>query len=158
MSKSHAGSAKVTPVRTTRSPVGRRVACFCMLLLWMNAAPPAWAEAPASNSRIAAIVERFFQERAADGFTGAVRIDQGGKTLFKEAYGVVSEATKQPATLDTIYDVGSITKQFTAIAILQLERQGRLTVNDPLNKFFPSVPSDKAHYYPSNADAFFWTP
>lgn len=107
-------------------------------------AAPVGAEIPTRQPIIPSVVERVFQERAAAGFTGAVLVRQGEGRLFSRAYGVVNERTREPATLDTVFDIGSITKQFTATAILRLERAGRLNVRDPLKKHFPSVPPDKA--------------
>lgn len=43
----------------------------------------------------------------------------------------------------TVYDIGSITKQFTAAAILKLEMQGKLSTNDKISKFFDGIPADK---------------
>lgn len=45
---------------------------------------------------------------------------------------------------NTIFDIGSITKQFTAAGILALEAQGKLSVQDPLGRYFPDAPADKA--------------
>ena len=45
-----------------------------------------------------------------------------------------------PVTIDTKFRIGSITKQFTAAAILRLQEQGKLSVRDPLSKFIPDYP------------------
>ena len=48
-----------------------------------------------------------------------------------------------PADCDTVYDIGSITKQFTAAAVLKLEMQGKLRVTDPIGRYLDGVPADK---------------
>ena len=70
----------------------------------------------------------------------AVLVAQAGKVLFKQAYGYASLEHLAPVTVDTKFRIGSITKQFTAAAILRLQEQGKLSVRDPLSKFIPDYP------------------
>jgi len=70
----------------------------------------------------------------------AVLVAQGGKILFKKAYGYASLEHMVPVTLDTKFRIGSVTKQFTGSAILRLQEQGKLSVRDPLSKFIPDYP------------------
>ncbi|RAW00325.1 serine hydrolase [Pseudochryseolinea flava] len=72
-----------------------------------------------------------------------VLVSQNGKILFQKAYGLADVAKKTPATLTTKFRIGSITKQFTASAILKLQEEGKISVNDKLSKFFPDFP--RAH-------------
>jgi CubicO group peptidase (beta-lactamase class C family) len=69
-----------------------------------------------------------------------VLVAQNGKIVFQKAYGLADVATKTPATLDTKFRIGSITKQFTASAILKLQEEGKISVDDKLSKFFPDFP------------------
>lgn len=61
-----------------------------------------------------------------------------------KGYGMADRRRDIPCRPDTIFDIGSITKQFTATAILRLEMAGKLSTNDTLGKHFPDIPSDKA--------------
>ncbi len=70
----------------------------------------------------------------------AVLVSQGGKVLFEKGYGYASLENQIPVTPETKFRIGSITKQFTAAAILRLQEQGKLSVNDPLLKYFPDFP------------------
>jgi len=79
---------------------------------------------------------------AAD-FRGNVLVSKGGTVLLRKGYGLADRENGVPYTADTVFDVGSITKQFTAAAILKLEMQGKLHVEDPIGKYFPAVPDDK---------------
>jgi CubicO group peptidase (beta-lactamase class C family) len=77
------------------------------------------------------------------GFSGALLIEKNGKVIVHKAYGVRDPEKKTPYTLDTIAPVGSITKQFTAAAILALEEDGKLKTTDLITKYFRDVPPDK---------------
>ena len=77
------------------------------------------------------------------GFAGVVVIAVKGEPILAEGYGLADrelEVRWSPATVSTI---GSITKQFTGAAILLLQEEGRLSVNDPITKHFDDVPPDK---------------
>lgn len=69
----------------------------------------------------------YFEKRTAtEQFSGVVRITQGDSELFSGAYGYASRAWQVPNTLETRFDTASITKLFTAVATLQLLKQGHL--------------------------------
>jgi CubicO group peptidase (beta-lactamase class C family) len=70
----------------------------------------------------------------------AVLVSMDGKTLFEKAYGYASLEQRVPVTPQTKFRIGSITKQFTAAAILRLQEQGKLSVDDPLAKFVADYP------------------
>jgi len=59
---------------------------------------------------------------------------KGGKVVYSRGYGLRDVARGKPATPDTIYCIGSITKSFTCIAVMQLVEKGLLSVDDPLEK------------------------
>ena len=64
-----------------------------------------------------------------------------GKPFYKKAFGLANLELGTKMTTDHVFQIGSMTKQFTAIAILQLEEQGKLSVNDPVSKFIPTYPN-----------------
>ncbi|SPE60814.1 Beta-lactamase (modular protein) [Verrucomicrobia bacterium] len=70
----------------------------------------------------------------------AVLIAQDGKILFEKGYGLADVAHHVPITPETKFRIGSITKQFTAAAILKLQEQGKLSVKDKLSKYIPDFP------------------
>jgi CubicO group peptidase (beta-lactamase class C family) len=76
-------------------------------------------------------------------FSGVVLVAAENKVLFKEAFGLANREGNIPFSEDTIFNIGSLTKQFTAAAILKLQESNKLTVNDPLTKFFDNIPDDK---------------
>ena len=63
--------------------------------------------------------------------------------LLGQGFGMADKEARQPYTIDTVIDTLSITKQFTAAAILKLQEQGALSVNDTVERFFENVPDDK---------------
>jgi CubicO group peptidase (beta-lactamase class C family) len=77
------------------------------------------------------------------GFSGVVRIEKDGVILLEKGYGLADRAKTTLFTPATIVQIGSNTKDFTAVAILQLKQAGRLALTDSLGKYFPDVPADK---------------
>jgi CubicO group peptidase (beta-lactamase class C family) len=78
---------------------------------------------------------RHMDRIAAPGFA-AVVVDSNG-VLFSKGYGVVTAGGSLPVTDDTIMAIGSLTKSFTALAILQLEERGLLALDDPVTRYLP---------------------
>ena len=70
----------------------------------------------------------------------AVLVSRDGRVLFEGGYGYASIENQVKVTPATKFRIGSITKQFTAAAILRLQEQGKLSVTDPLSKFIPDFP------------------
>ena len=68
-------------------------------------------------------------------------IAKDGKTIYRKAFGMANLELNVPMTPDNVFEIGSITKQFTAIAILMLEEQGKLNVEDDIIKYIPDYPT-----------------
>lgn len=69
-----------------------------------------------------------------------VGISDHGRPLVIKGYGSANLETMTPVSADTVFRIGSVTKQFTAAAILLLAERGRLSIDDPLSRFFPGFP------------------
>jgi CubicO group peptidase (beta-lactamase class C family) len=89
-------------------------------------------------------VDEFMSRLEAWGFSGAVIVARDGQVAISKGYGLANRELKIPFTPETVSSIGSITKQFTAAAILKLEMQGKLRAGDPISKYLPDVPPDKA--------------
>lgn len=74
-------------------------------------------------------------------FSGAVLIAKEGRIVFQKAYGMADRAKGQPNTLEGEFRAGSLTKMFTATAVLQLANEGKLSLADPLAKYVPAFPN-----------------
>src|ERR1700722_19964858 len=69
----------------------------------------------------------------------SVALVQGGKMTFCKGYGYASKETKKPVDPETRFAVASVTKEFTAASIFLLAEEGKLSVYDPVAKFFPDL-------------------
>jgi CubicO group peptidase (beta-lactamase class C family) len=102
-------------------------------------APPA----PPTDAQLAARVDEYMGRLEATGYAGGVLVARNGTTVFARSYGMANRAAGIKADVATVYNLGSITKQFTAAAILRLEEAGRLRTSDTVGRFFPNAPADK---------------
>lgn len=96
------------------------------------------------DPRLAAVLKDIDAAVAADfakdGIGGlSFGVVSGKDLVWSRHYGYAEAETKRAPTNDTVYRVGSITKQFTALAMLQLVEQGRMRLTDPLEKYVPEV-------------------
>ena len=90
-------------------------------------------------ARVDALVAAYQRDTYAPGVSVAV-IRGGRDTLVHRGYGVANVEHGVPATPHTVYRIGSITKQFTAAAVLQLAEQGRLSLDDSIGRHLPGLP------------------
>jgi CubicO group peptidase (beta-lactamase class C family) len=96
---------------------------------------------PATESALAAKAEALIAPVVeADQFSGAVLVARNGVPVFRRAFGLANREWGTPNTPDTKFRIGSITKQFTATGILQLVEAGKLSVDDPVSKYYPDAP------------------
>jgi CubicO group peptidase (beta-lactamase class C family) len=100
--------------------------------------PPTIMKGPAAET-----MHRYLDALVPLGFHGTALVAQRGEVVFHRAYGVADPRTGRPNTTGTMFSTGSVTKQFTATAIMKLASQGRLSVDDPLSRFIDGVPLDK---------------
>ena len=70
----------------------------------------------------------------------AVLVARDGEVIFRKGYGLANVEFNVPITPDTVFRIASMTKQFTAISILMLMEQGRLSLNDGIAKYLPGYP------------------
>lgn len=73
-------------------------------------------------------------------FMGAVLVAKGDQVLFRQVYGKANYEQDQPLALDTRFRLASVSKQFTAAAVLKLQDQGKLSVDDPVCKWIQPCP------------------
>jgi len=111
--------------------------------LILLASPPAATQAALSSAQQAVLaeVDRELSEGfAADGVGGlSIGVVSGAELVWTRNLGVTAADDGRPVTSDTVYRIGSITKQFTALALLQAVEQGRMRLTDPLEKYVPEV-------------------
>ena len=98
---------------------------------------------PLSDADLRSRLETYMAEREGAGFSGPVLVARGGAILLQRGYGFLDAGKTRPVTADSVFTTGSITKQFTAAAILKLEMQGQLKTDDLMARYLSGVPDDK---------------
>lgn len=88
-------------------------------------------------------IDDFLTQLEGLGFSGVVGVEFEGQPILVRGYGLADREKGLAVTPDTVFCTGSITKQFTAAAILALQEEGKLSVEDSLAKHFENVPEDK---------------
>jgi CubicO group peptidase (beta-lactamase class C family) len=72
-------------------------------------------------------------------FNGSVLVSEGGKVIYKKGFGLANMEWNAPNQPDTKHRLGSITKQFTAMLIMQLVEQGKLKLDVPISTYLPRL-------------------
>jgi CubicO group peptidase (beta-lactamase class C family) len=129
-------------------PVLRLLAALLLSAPIVRAAPPtvpADARPPMSDERVVAELRQHLAAEAATGaFSGAVLLAKGDRILFREAYGLAARETNVPNRADTRFNLGSINKAFTRLAVEQLAAAGKVRLSDTLDRWVPEYPAEKA--------------
>ena len=93
------------------------------------------------QDKTAAAVDEVFADYTKAGSPGcAVAVYRDGRISYTKGYGLANIEEDVPITPQTVFDIGSTSKQFTAASILLLEKQGKLSVNDDVRKYIPELP------------------
>ncbi|MDE1155999.1 MAG: serine hydrolase [Acidobacteriaceae bacterium] len=92
---------------------------------------------PEAEAKINALAEKTLHDTGVP--SASVAIAQNGKLVYAHAFGLANVAPARPATAQMAYPIGSISKQFTAQAALLLAQDGKLSIDDPVAKYFPNL-------------------
>lgn len=88
-----------------------------------------------------AIFDSYMQgQQAFYQFNGNVLVAKNGTIIYKKSFGYADYNSKQRLDDNSIFDIGSITKEFTSVGILLLKDRGKIKLDDTLRKFFPELP------------------
>ncbi|WP_284461230.1 serine hydrolase domain-containing protein [Chryseobacterium sp.] len=110
-----------------------------ILLVFFSSQMSAQALEKSVEKKIDSLIQTEFGNKNEPG--GVFMISQHGKNLYRKAFGKANLELDVNMTPDQVFQIGSMTKQFTAVAILMLEQQGKLSVNDPVSKYIKDYPS-----------------
>jgi len=116
-------------------------AAAAALLVFTTLSPALMARAVTLSEKLDAIAAEAF---AKDGPGGAVIVAQDGKTLLRKGYGMADLELGVAVKPEMVFRIGSMTKQFTAVAILQLVKEGKVKFDDRLSKYVPDYPGAEA--------------
>ena len=115
---------------------------WCLLVLTTApGAQVATAPAPPSDATIVERVDEYMQaEMKVNGFSGTILLARNGVPIVAKGYGMANAEWSIPNTPRTKFRLGSITKQFTSMAVMQLQQQGKLKVQDPICQYLTPCP------------------
>lgn len=99
---------------------------------------PAFSQDKEFTTKIEQYIRPYVESQ---NFSGSILISRKGKTLFSKAYGYANLEWKVPNEVNTVFHLASVSKTFTAAAVLMLEQNGLLTTEDFLSKYIPDFPS-----------------
>ena len=111
-------------------------ACFLSVSISVGQVP--------SKESVIAGVDRAFQ-KAAKTHAGpapgcAIGVSLSGESVFEKAFGLAEMEHNVPNTAQTLFESGSVAKQFTASALVLLQQDGKLNIDDPVRKYIPELP------------------
>ena len=120
---------------------------FFALILLDGFAFPAFPQQTTQRpaAQLASELDRLLSARfSVDGPGAAVVVVKEGHVIFRKGYGMANLELKTPMRPDMVFEIGSLTKQFTSTAILMLVEQGKLSLDDDLHKYLPDYPDKGA--------------
>jgi CubicO group peptidase (beta-lactamase class C family) len=110
-----------------------------LLLFFVLITTSALAQQPADQTDLIKTSEQYFNGKMASdhivGLSAAIILD--GKVIWQQGFGYADRENKIAMTPQTVVNIGSITKTFTALALMQLNEQGKLDINKPLKTYLP---------------------
>ncbi|HKR21825.1 MAG TPA: serine hydrolase domain-containing protein, partial [Pyrinomonadaceae bacterium] len=99
----------------------------------------------AQNSRIARIDAFVTAKHKYHNFNGNVLVAENGRVVYQRSMGFADLRLRRILTSESVFNIASISKQFTAAAIMLCRERGLLSLDDPLSKYFPELPYDGIH-------------
>ena len=129
-----------TECGATEMAIGRRIGAGFLTSVIVFSGSVAAAGNTADEKKAVA-VDEIFVDLTKPGSPGcALGVYRGGKMIYSKGYGLANVEQNVPITPQSVFDIGSTSKQFTAASILLLEKQGKLSVNDEVRKYIPELP------------------
>jgi len=123
---------------------GRLATFICLAVLLAAGLAAVWPlgrDATAQTVDVPSRVDQLFASfNRTDAPGCAVGAAVGGKVVLTRAYGMADLEQDRPVTTGTLFEPGSIAKQFTAMAVLLLAKEGKLSLDDPVQKYLPEIP------------------
>lgn len=119
----------------TEKKIMRRLLLPCLLLLLVSTCVRAQTRQQILIDSLEQQLEALAEKNAVVGFGVAVVSKDG--IVFEKGYGYADYAAKTPYTVNTVQNIASISKTFIGISLLQAEKEGILSMDDPINKYLP---------------------
>ena len=96
-----------------------------------------------TNKELINKIDSYLESSVTNGFSGVVLVSKRGEIILSKGYGWADRENKIPNSPSTVFNIGSVTKQFTASAILKLVEQGKIKTSDKISSYFTQTPIDK---------------
>lgn len=113
---------------------------FLILLLFIFTTPKFYSQ---SDNNIENKIDSFLNDLTEEEFSGTVLVSKNNNVIQKRAYGLASKELGVKNKIDTKFNIASIIKTFTAVAILQLYEQGKIDLNTPIGEYLKDYPNEK---------------
>ena len=88
------------------------------------------------NSKLDSLYTELYQKGA---FNGNILVAENGNVIFQKSYGLANEETQEKLNVKTIFELASVSKQFTAMGIVQLQKEGKISYEDKISKYIPEL-------------------
>ena len=112
-----------------------------LIALCLSSVQFALAQTPTAQQIAAKIDEYMNAAVQINRFSGSILVARDGQPIVSKGYGMANYELDVPNTPQTVFRLGSLTKQFTATAIMMLQERGKLNVNDSICKFLSDCPA-----------------
>lgn len=96
-----------------------------------------------TTNEVKSRIDTYLSKSVSNGYSASVLVAKNGEIILSKGYGWSDRQKKIVNSSTTVFNIGSVTKQFTAAAILKLVEQGKLNLSDKLSTFYKEVPTDK---------------
>jgi CubicO group peptidase (beta-lactamase class C family) len=123
--------SKMKKLRLRLSKISATLGIFCLLIIYSN------GFAQTKVQKIEALLSQYHEYGQ---FNGAALVAENGKVIFRKGFGMANMEWDIPNMPDTKFRVGSITKQFTAMMVMQLVEQGKLKLDGKITDYMPDYP------------------
>ena len=128
-------------MRINFNPINRFTILVALCLLTIQFALAQKTNAPSAQQIMAKVDEYMNVAVKFDQFSGSILVARDGSPVVSKGCGMANYELNVPNTPQTVFRIASLTKQFTAMAIMQLQERGKLNVNDPICKYLEDCPA-----------------
>jgi CubicO group peptidase (beta-lactamase class C family) len=135
------GDRNISRLSATFPRFSVRIRSFVWIFLFVVAACGGFSRDCVAQEPAADAVDALFADFVKPGAPGcSLAVARDGKLVYAKGYGLANVEENVPLTPDSVFDIGSTSKQFTAASIVLLEKQGKLSLNDDIRKYLPEIP------------------
>jgi CubicO group peptidase (beta-lactamase class C family) len=124
-----------------------RLSCSFAFLVCLSLSPVHGFAQTRATEGLAERIDQFLTPAVENGFVGAVLVAVDNVVILSEGYSLANREMGIAVTPATVFNVGSVTKPFTAAAVMKLVEQGKLKTSDTLGSIFEHAPGRQAGYH-----------